>query len=82
MSNGAHQQFNIDGVDYLIESNCEKADWPRLVDKVIRHLERIGKYAAKDMCGHKATVRGYTRINNRLAKYYLTINPQGLNIAA
>lgn len=76
----SHTLFNIDGTNYLIESNCIQSLWPCLVDKTIRYLERVGKKAAAEMCGHKAKAKCYTRINKRLVGFYLTINPQGLEI--
>ncbi len=75
---GIHTQFKIDGTDYLIESECSQAVFPRLTDKVIRHLERIGKHAAAEMYGHEAVVSSYTKINNELVKFKLTVNPKGL----
>lgn len=73
-----HTLFNIDGTDYLIESKCSQAAWPRLVDKTIRHLERIGKKAAAEMYGNEAVVHSYTRINHELTGFKLTVNPKGL----
>lgn len=78
---GQHTSFQIDNVNYQLSSDCIQALWPRLVDKVARHLERIGKFAAADMYGHSATARGYTTINKQLIKYDLTVNPKGLQIA-
>lgn len=76
---GQHALFQIDNVEYLLESNCQQACWPRLKDKVIRHLERIGKHSAKDMFGHTAKAEGRTSLNNELVKFQLTINPKGLS---
>ena len=75
-----HSHFNIDGTNYLIESNCNQSIWPRLVDKISRHLERAGKKAALEMKGRKAKVICYTRINKILVRFFLTINPEGLEI--
>lgn len=78
---GQHVSFQIDNVNYHLESQCQQALWPRVVDKVCRQLERIGKKAAADMYGHSATARGYTTINKQLIKYDLTVNPKGLQLA-
>lgn len=78
---GQHTSFQIDNVNYLMESDCLQADWPRLVDKVQRQLERIGKKAAAQMYGSEAVARSYTKINHRLCKFNLTVNPKGLQLA-
>lgn len=78
---GQHTSFQIDNVNYQLESRCHQALWPRLVDKVARHLERIGKTSAAEMYGHSATARGYTTINRQLIQYNLTVNPKGLQLA-
>ncbi|WJN63853.1 hypothetical protein Erwinia_phage_Fougasse_00061 [Erwinia phage Fougasse] len=75
---GQHSQFQVDGTQYLVESDCSNAAFPRLVDKVIRQLERIGKHAAAEMYGHEAVVCSYTKINHELVKCKLTVNPKGL----
>lgn len=78
MQSGQHTQFQIDNVNYYVSSTCEQAIWPRLVDRVVRHIERVGKHAAKDMFGHTASAEGRTKINNNLVKFVVTINPKGL----
>lgn len=76
-----HVSFQLDNVNYLLEANCNERIFRRLSDRVIKLLERIGKEAAKDMYGHAARVTGYTKINNELITHYITINPEGLNLA-
>lgn len=73
--------FQVDGTTYLLEANCHQLIWPRVIDKVHKQIERIGKKSAADMFGHTASARCYTKINNVLVKFNLTINPKGLNIA-
>lgn len=72
-----HTQFSIDGVNYQLASSCEVSIFPKLCDRVIRHLERIGKESAKNMYG-EATCVGKTKMCNRLISFKLTINPQGI----
>lgn len=73
-----HTNFQVDGTEYLLQANCNSVQWPRLIDKVHKHLERVGKKSAADMFGHTASARCYTKINNVLVKYSLTINPKGI----
>ena len=72
-----HTQFSIDGVPYQLASNCEAAIFPKLCDRVIKHLERIGKEAAKDMYG-ESNCTGKTKMCNRIVSFKLTINPNGI----
>ena len=72
-----HTQFNIDGVPYQLASNCEVVIFPKLCDRVIKHLERIGKEAAKGMYG-EATCEGKTKMYGRIVSFKLTINPNGI----
>ena len=72
-----HTQFSIDGVPYQLASNCEAVIFPKLCDRVIRHLERIRKEAAKGMYG-EATCEGKTKMCNRIVSFKLTINPNGI----
>lgn len=69
-------EFTIDNVRYLLASGCERAIWPKLCDRVIKHLERIGKDAAFSQFGEASCV-GTTKICNRIETFKLTINPQG-----
>lgn len=69
-------EFTIDGVPYLLKSNCEEAVWSTVCDRVIKQLQRIGKEAAKGMYG-PASAEGRTMINRKLVSFKLTINPQG-----
>lgn len=72
----ASTEFTIDGVPYLLESGCEQAIWPKLCDRVIKHLERIGKEAAANQFS-EATVVSVTKLCQRNVTFKLTINPQG-----
>lgn len=75
-----HTSFQIDGVNYLLEGNTSQAIWPRLIDRVHKHLERIGKESASHMYGNTAVAKGYTKVAGVLTPFHLTINPKGLNI--
>lgn len=72
-----HTQFTIDNVPYQLASDCERAIFPKLCDRVIKHLERVGKESAMHMYG-QATTTGKTKLCNRLVSFKLTINPQGI----
>lgn len=76
-----HTTFSIDGTTYLLQSKCSETFWPRLIDRVHKHLERIGKKSAEHMYGQQATTSGGTKLNNVTVFFDLTINPQGLNSA-
>ena len=72
------KEFQIDGVPYLLESDCEPQIWPLLCNRVEKQLVRIGKEAAKSMYG-PATVMSCTKFANAryVVPFKLTINPQG-----
>lgn len=70
------EEFICDGIRYKLESNCEQALWPKLRSRVQAFLANRGKEAAKQMFG-QASVGGYTKLNNVLCKFKLTINPKG-----
>lgn len=72
-----HTQFTLDGTEYQISSDCERVIFPKLCDRVVKHLERIGKETAKGMYG-EATVSGKTKLCERVVSFKLTINPQGI----
>lgn len=69
-------EFTIDGVPYLLESNCEYRHWSVIHDRVVKYLERVGKATAVLF---EATVEGSTSINKERVSFKLTINPQGNN---
>ena len=75
-----HTNFQIDGVNYLLEASCRPQVWPRLIDRVHKNLERIGKKSAADMCGHTAKACCQTSLNKVLYTFYVTVNPKGLNL--
>ena len=77
MAKQASKEFTIDGVNYLLASDCEKAIWPKLCDRVEKHIMLIGKESAKSMYGCKATTKGCTTMCNREVVFHLTINPEG-----
>ena len=72
-----HSQFQIDGIDYQLSSDCHAAVFPNLLDRVQKHLIRYGAFAAKDMIG-QATVEGKTKFGCGVLAFKLTINPQGI----
>lgn len=71
-------EFTIDGVPYLLKSNCEESVWPIVCDRVIKQLQRIGKEAAEGMYG-PASAEGRTMISRRSVSFKLTIHPSGNN---
>ena len=76
MAKQASKEFAIDGVNYLLSSDCEKQIWPKLCDRVEKHLILIGSEAAKCIYG-PASVTGKTKMCNSLVSFQLTINPEG-----
>lgn len=76
MAKQASKEFTIDGVKYLLSSDCEKQIWPKLCDRVEKHLILIGSEAAKYICG-PASITGKTKMCNSLVSFHLTINPEG-----
>lgn len=76
-----HTNFQIDGTNYLLESNCNQHTWPRLIDKVHKYLERYGKhtraYFGSDL---SATTDGTSTINSVTVHFHLTMNPKGLRL--
>jgi hypothetical protein len=75
-----HIQFSLDGVEYLLEAKCHQQTWPRLKDRVIRELTRMGKESAKEMYGRTARAMGLTILNKESICFFITINPKGLNL--
>lgn len=69
-------EFTIDDIPYLLESGCEQAIWPIVCERVIKHLQRVGKEAAKNQFS-EATVLSATRIKKQLVSFKLTIHPKG-----
>lgn len=75
-----HTNFQIDGTNYLLESNCHQHTWPRLIDKVHKYLERYGKHVRKHYGSDlSATSKGKTTIGGVEVHFHVTINPKGLN---
>lgn len=71
-------EFIIDGVQYLLESDCEYRHWAVIHDRVVKYLERVGKETSKSML-FEATVLGTTSTNKELVSFKLTIHPSGNN---
>lgn len=72
-----HSQFQIDGIDYQLSSDCPTEVFPKLCDRVQKHLIRHGAEAAKAMYG-QATATGKTKFGCGLLSFKLTIHPEGI----
>lgn len=76
-----HTNFQVDGVNYMLEANCPQAYWPRLIDKVHKFLEKSGKEVMTKLAScETASVRGRSAINKEFVYFTLTVNPKGLNV--
>lgn len=81
MKSKQHTSFQIDGSNYLLESNCLLQVWPRLIDKVHKYLERYGKDVRRHFGSDlSAITEGTSSINGVLVHFQLTINPKGLKL--
>lgn len=76
-----HTTFSVDGTTYMLSSFCPQAQWPVLVGKIHKIVERIGKKVAAEFENTQATVICSTSINKIAVEYCITINPKGLEHA-
>lgn len=70
-------EFQIDGVNYLVKSDCLQQHFPIVVDRIQKELILLHKKKAVEKTPFEATAKLRTSIGGWDVPYTLTINPQG-----